>query len=67
MRTHTKIGIITAYGFACGYVQRWGDVCMYKKSNAYHIRSLHTSDVFDRLSDAKAEFKKQIQINHLNQ
>ena len=70
----TKSGSISAYGFACGYVERKANGTtglwkkMYKEHNVFHVRS-NVKDVewksFDTLKDAKKAYK-EININGLN-
>ena len=61
----------TAYALACGYVQRKHDgsetVELYQECGALHVRHIHDNggidhdswQVFDHLTQARAEFRKQ--------
>jgi hypothetical protein len=48
-------GTITAYGFACGIVQRSGDVRLYK-DGVYHVQGLGLWESYGSLTEARRAF-----------
>ena len=38
LHTHTKEGRLTAYAFACGHVETFGEVTIEGQHGAYHVR-----------------------------
>lgn len=74
MKTHSKNGNPTAYGFACGYIQRQTKLTketnarlltkeLYKEGGVYHVRQFNDStrilwDSFHTLAEAKISYNK---------
>jgi choline dehydrogenase-like flavoprotein len=50
-------GTITAYGFACGIVQRSGDVTLYK-DGVYHVQGLGLWESYGSLTEARRAFAR---------
>lgn len=68
MEIYTKSGSLSAYGYACGYVNRVENKItnqykeMYKESNVYHVRwnigaARREWKSYEKLSDALKKFK----------
>ena len=60
--TRNLDGTITAYGFACGYVQRHGEMTL-EKAKDYHLRyidpwGIRRWEYFQYLTDARKKFNK---------
>jgi hypothetical protein len=58
--TRNLDGTVTAYGFACGYIQRHGEMTL-EKAKDYHLRYPDTSGVyrwesFQYLTEARKRF-----------
>jgi len=53
-------GDISAYGFACGYVEKTKKLSMYQENNIYQVvgfhKGKHINESFDRLKEAKNLF-----------
>ena len=52
-------GTVTPYGFACGVVQRSGDVCLYK-DGVYHVQGLGLWESYGSLTDARRAFARLV-------
>jgi hypothetical protein len=50
-------GTITAYGFACGYVQKSGDVRLYK-DGVYHVQGFGEWESYGSLTEARRAFAR---------
>ena len=66
---HNQDGTITAYSFACGYVEIYGQkdtprATISREPNDYHVKGFdkdgkHFWEVFEKVKDARAFARKQ--------
>lgn len=66
---HNQDGTITAYSFACGYVERYGQgdfprATVSREPNGYHIKGFdkdgkHFWEIEEKVKDARAYARKQ--------
>ena len=56
---------LTAYGFACGFIEEKGNVKLYKEGGVYHVVNMTTKiyNSFDTLSEARKAYKHQFKLN----
>ena len=62
MKTEIKKpnGDLTAYGFACGYVQREGEVRLYK-DGVYHVQDgLGYWESYGSLTEARSDYARRV-------
>lgn len=52
-------GTVTPYGFACGIVQRTGDVRLYK-DGVYHVQGLGLWESYGSLTQARRAFARLV-------
>ena len=66
-RFHNQDGTITAYSFACGYVEKYGSSniprATVSRENDYHVKGFdkdgsHFWEVFEKVKDARAFARK---------
>lgn len=71
MRTHTKSGNPTAYGYACGHDMRVTvnerRIRLYREGHVYHVRTHYKQDqganswwCFDSLPEARKAFRREV-------
>ena len=62
MQLQNKRGTLTAYGLACGYVEKRGEATLHREHGLYHVRgwvpgmhggSVRAWQVFERLVNAR--------------
>ena len=74
----TKKGLLTAYAFACGYIQRYetklGSVTLWREYGIYHVKRVSKFIdgfrtiqeawlTFEKLTDARRAFKRQVDLS----
>ena len=52
-------GTVTPYGFACGYVQRSGDVRLYK-DGVYHVQGMGEWESYGSLTEARRAYARLV-------
>ena len=74
-----KSGFLSAYGFACGYIQKYStdnfEVQLYREHSIYHLRFIRITEFsrsvdfwqcFDNLNGAKKMYNKLIKAKQCN-
>jgi len=58
-------GTVTPYGFACGYVQRSGNVSLYK-DGVYHVQGLGEWESYGSLTEARRAYARLVKRDKAN-
>jgi len=62
-RFHTAAGRLTAYAFACGYIERLGTLTLGREHNVYHVKGIapltgvHVWETYRTLTEARQQLR----------